>query len=283
MLRSLSFLSIVIFLIFPVVAQETIYSGDINSSNDYIEVEDDVLAGFYPEFSTENLSLNISESQPREGPLKILNSYRISVEGSSVISLRLVLDDKNLSNWIEQNKFERDEYAIITDLNSIMTVNSSNDLYSSRIIIPKNDAVIHIAGSKKIENGYQWAVNSENTYCGLYWNPPSNHTEVKNCIGKLDDRTTYLSLDRKQIWIIGLILGLLIISLIIYRKKISNEDRDVERRTEEIIREMKSGDVPMNKELLSKLEKANEKAYNDRYEEASELLEEVEAELNLTS
>ncbi|MEF8880416.1 MAG: hypothetical protein V5A72_01125 [Candidatus Nanohaloarchaea archaeon] len=272
--------SLLVLSLFPAASQEKVYSGNISSSTDYVEVQKGGIEGFYPRFDVESVNLTISESDQAVNSLENYRAYHFKVEGTPGISLRLILEKSEIEKWVTQNEFEMDNFVLLTDQNAVMNINTSEDRYSGNLLVPKRESVVYIAGAHNISEGYQWAVNPESTYCGLYWKPESNYNIVDNCIGELKTGVGYFGLPKNYIIsAIGLIF-LLIVLVLYYRKREASEYGDIETITEQITEEMRTGDIPMDKELLLKLEQANEKAYNNQYEEASKLLAEVKSELD---
>ena len=285
MLRILSFLFLIL-LLFPLSAsQGLIYTGNIDPSSEFIKVQDGGIEGFYPNFSSENATLNISVVERDIHGLEVYRSYYLNASNANQIVLEIVLQHQGFENWTQRKDFEYEEYQIITGNRAVINLNETNGMYKGNIAIPSNSSVIYIAGTEDFYRGYQTAVNPDLNFCSRYWRPPENYIRVDNCKEQLDQGFNLPNLDWIDILKTLGSLTLVLLSVLIYQRK-KREDRrekEIEEMTTEIIDKMESGQLGSDKEMLQKLENINEKAYNGKYGEASKLLKEVKNELRTKS
>lgn len=278
MLRSATLAIVLLISVIPVASQENIYSDKVNRSTGYVDIGDDALTGFRPNFERDNVSLEISEIDRNLSGLKVYKSYRIKAENSNLMSLLLFLEGKGFESWVSMTDLEG-YYSVITDSNSVIYINNSSEGYSADITSLEPEIIVHIAGADNINENFSYAVNPERTNCGVYWNPPANHSKVENCRGVFEDSYSVTDNLTDKILTILVIIALFPLLTIIY-KRYENDSRDLVEKSSEIIDKMESGQIPKDKSLLRKLEKANENALNGENDKASELLNEVESQLN---
>ncbi len=145
--------------------------------------------------------------------------------------------------------------------------------------MPKDKAVIHVAGKKGLQEDYTLAHNADNEFCGMYYDPPSNYTQVQSCNeGVIAAAISGLQSNAIK-KVIGLITALLGIGFTLYIRKY-RERKSIEKATEEILTDVENGEINVDSQTLEKLEEINNKAYNGDYDEANKLLQELKSDFD---
>lgn len=273
-------ISLLLIVVSPVTSQEPFFSGDLSSDKDYVKVQENGIDGLYHDYGSRSVSINISSSERKFDSLETYSSYRIDIKGNNVISMKLVMNKSSLRSWADQKGIEIDDLSIITEDKAVIDIKSGSN-YSADIIISDESATVSVVGGDDISGGYQLAVNPDKSVCRIYWNPEPNYTAVDSCEGQIATGTPFLGLSIMDIGlsIISVILISSLAVLMIRERRKRSDEEDIEATTDEIIHKMENGDIPKDQELLLKLKEANERAFKNQYEEASEILEEVKAEL----
>jgi hypothetical protein len=257
-------------------ADRLIYSSGINGSESNVSINQAGISEIYvPDSDTD---LNISRYESSRDDLEIFNSYRIR-SSEDIIDVEIKFNRSQFTAWRDRHGFEFYEYDIIADTNEVINLGNESGSYSAQIILPRDEAVIHVAGKKGLQDDYTLAYNGESEFCGMYYNPPSNYTQVQSCNdGAIDGVISGLQSNAMKI-VIGLIIALLGIGLTLYIRKY-RERKSIENATEEILADVENGNINVDSQSLEKLEKINNKAYNGDYDEANKLLQELKSDLD---
>jgi hypothetical protein len=257
-------------------ADRLIYSSGLNGSESDVSINQAGISEIY--VSDDSTELNISRYDSSRDELEIFNSYRIR-SSEDVIDVEIKFNRSQFIAWRDRHGFEFYDYDIIADRKEVIDLGNESGSYSSQIILPRDKAVIHVAGKKGLQEDYTLAHNSDNEFCGMYYDPPSNYTRVQSCNeGVIAGAISGLQLNAIKI-VIGLITALLGIGFTLYISKY-RERKSIENATEEILTDVENGEINVNSQTLEKLEEINNKAYNGDYDEANKLLQELKSDLD---
>jgi hypothetical protein len=257
-------------------ADRLIYSSGLNGSESDVSINQAGISEIY--VSDENTELNISHYDSNRDELEIFNSYKIR-SSKDVIDFEIKFNRSQFIAWQNRHGFEFYDYDIIVDSKEVINLDNESGSYSSDIILPKDKAVIHVAGKKGLQEDYTLAHNADNEFCGMYYDPPSNYTQVQSCNeGVIAAAISGLQSNAIK-KVIGLITALLGIGFTLYIRKY-RERKSIEKATEEILTDVENGEINVDSQTLEKLEEINNKAYNGDYDEANKLLQELKSDFD---
>jgi hypothetical protein len=257
-------------------ADRLIYSSGLNGSESDVSINQAGISEIY--VSDDSTELNISRYDSSRDELEIFNSYRIR-SSEDVIDVEIKFNRSQFIAWRDRHGFEFYDYDIIADRKEVINLGNESGSFSSQIILPRDKAVIHVAGKKGLQDDYTLAYNDDSEFCGMYYDPPSKYTRVQSCNeGVIAGAISGLQSNAMKI-VIGLITALLGIGLTLYIRKY-RERKSIENATEEILTDVENGNINVDSQSLEKLEEINNEAYNGDYDEANKLLQELKSDLD---
>jgi len=172
-------------------SDDVLYSGEINQSDDYIEVEveDSLIRSFNFKGSTSHLEIVKNDYTGDE--FDVLESYKVSVSGNKTVNINLVLDKERFEDWSNESDYEFYNYGIVNSKSMFYRILNDKNTdpsayrgsYFSNIAVPHNKTTIHVFGVDYLYENLTTAINPQESFCGKYWKPPENYTKVNSCSG----------------------------------------------------------------------------------------------------